>query len=106
MNADTVGLVGLGLLGGALAERFLGAGLAVVGYALAPERGGWLAGRGGRPADSARAVARGCDRLVFSLPDTPAVEAVVAELAPELRAGLVIVDTTTGDPQRTADLGA
>src|SRR5262245_44877444 len=106
MGPHTVGLVGLGLLGSALAERFLGAGFAVAGHDLDPERCRWLVGRGGRPAGSAPAVARACDRLVLSLPDTPAVEAVVAELAPELRAGLVIVDTTTGDPQRTAALGS
>jgi 3-hydroxyisobutyrate dehydrogenase-like beta-hydroxyacid dehydrogenase len=106
MNAHTVGLVGLGLLGTALAERFLRSGFSVLGFDLAANRCAVLAGLGGRPASSAEAVAGGCDRLVLSLPDTPAVEAVLGGLAPRLRKGQVIVDTTTGDPHRTALLGA
>src|SRR5437588_454041 len=104
MVAHEVGLVGLGLLGSALAERLLRADFAVLGLDLEPERRELLAKLGGRPAASVREVARACDRLVFSLPDTPAVEGVLEELAGELREGMEIVDTTTGDPGRTAVL--
>jgi 3-hydroxyisobutyrate dehydrogenase-like beta-hydroxyacid dehydrogenase len=106
MPAETIGLVGVGLLGTALAERLLGAGFAVLGFDVAPERRAALANLGGRPAASAAEVAHGCSRLVLSLPDTPVVEAVLRGLAPHLRAGMVVVDTTTGDPERTALVGA
>jgi 3-hydroxyisobutyrate dehydrogenase-like beta-hydroxyacid dehydrogenase len=106
MSAETIGLVGVGLLGTALAERFLGAGFAVVGFDVNPERCAALARLGGRPAASASEIARCCSRLVLSLPSTPIVEAVLQELAPHLSAGLYLVDTTTGDPERTAVLGA
>jgi 3-hydroxyisobutyrate dehydrogenase-like beta-hydroxyacid dehydrogenase len=106
MNPHTIGMVGLGLLGGALAERFLGAGFSVMGFDPDPGRRQALADLGGRPVASARDAARSCGRLVFSLPDTPVVESVLQEIAPELRDGLVILDTTTGDPERTAELGA
>jgi 3-hydroxyisobutyrate dehydrogenase-like beta-hydroxyacid dehydrogenase len=105
MNSRTIGMVGLGLLGGALAERFLGAGFSVVGVDLDPGRCQALGDWGGQPVASAREVVRSCDRLVLSLPDTPVVEAILLEIAPELRDGLRIVDTTTGDPERTAALG-
>jgi 3-hydroxyisobutyrate dehydrogenase-like beta-hydroxyacid dehydrogenase len=106
MSAETIGLVGVGLLGTALAERFLGAGFAVLGFDVNPERCAGLARLGGRPAGSASEIARCCSRLVLSLPGTPVVEAVLQELAPHLRAGMYLVDTTTGDPERTAALGA
>ncbi|HZU34594.1 MAG TPA: NAD(P)-dependent oxidoreductase [Gemmataceae bacterium] len=106
MNPRTIGLVGLGLLGGALAERFLGAGYSVIGFDLEPGRRRLFAEGGGQAAASSRDVARSCDRLVLCLPDTSIVESVLAEIAPELRDGLRIIDTTTGDPEQTAALGA
>src|SRR2546421_148953 len=45
-------------------------------------------------------------RVVFSLPDSGVVESVLAEAAPALRPGLVLADTTTGDPVRTAAIGS
>jgi 3-hydroxyisobutyrate dehydrogenase len=106
MDAHTVGMIGLGLLGGALAERFRGAGFAVIGFDKDPDSCRRLAELGGRPAASAREVVRACRRLVLSLPSTPVVESVLEELAPELGEGWQIVDTTTGDPERTVALGA
>jgi 3-hydroxyisobutyrate dehydrogenase-like beta-hydroxyacid dehydrogenase len=101
-----VGMVGLGLLGTALAERLLAGGWGVTGYDRDPERLAALGRLGGRPVASPREVVGAGDRLVFSLPTTEVVEAVLAGLEPVLRPGLVIVDTTTGDPERTAALGA
>jgi 3-hydroxyisobutyrate dehydrogenase-like beta-hydroxyacid dehydrogenase len=106
MDRRSVGVVGLGLLGSALAERFLGSGLSVVGYDVNPERHRALAGLGGRCAGSAGEVARACGRLVLSLPTTGVVESVLGEAAADLRAGLVVMDTTTGDPEQTAAVGA
>jgi 3-hydroxyisobutyrate dehydrogenase-like beta-hydroxyacid dehydrogenase len=106
MQPQPLGLLGLGLLGGALAQRFLMAGFQIVGYDPDPRCCATLAALGGKPAASAREVARQGSRLVFSLPSTPVVEAVLQEIAPELHAGSRIVDTTTGDPERTALLGA
>lgn len=105
MTAETVGLVGVGLLGKALAERLLRAGFSVVGYDVNSERGQALAALGGRAADSLGEIAC-CSRVLLSLPDTPIVETVLHELGPQLRAGTYLVDTTTGDPERTAALGA
>jgi 3-hydroxyisobutyrate dehydrogenase-like beta-hydroxyacid dehydrogenase len=106
MNREQLGVVGLGLLGTALAERFLRAGHAVVGFDVDPARGRTLAELGGNLAASAREVARNCERLVLSLPDSVVVERVLEEMTTDLRAGHFIVDVTTGDPERTAALGA
>jgi 3-hydroxyisobutyrate dehydrogenase-like beta-hydroxyacid dehydrogenase len=99
-------MVGLGLLGTALAERFLGAGYTVVGFDRDPARARALADMGGSSSASARKVVERCDRVVLSLPDTSTVAQVLDEVATDLRPGLFIVDTTTGEPERTAALGA
>lgn len=102
----TVGMIGLGLLGSALAERLLAAGYGVLGYDLSAERRAELTAAGGRAADAAVDVARACDVVVLSLPDADVVAKVIAQLQPALRDGLLIVDTTTGDPAESATLGA
>jgi 3-hydroxyisobutyrate dehydrogenase-like beta-hydroxyacid dehydrogenase len=99
-------MVGLGLLGTSVAERLLKGGWSVTGFDRDPGRLAALARLGGRPAAGARETLAAADRLVLSLPTTEDVEAVLAEMGPALRTGLVIVDTTTGDPDRTAALGA
>jgi len=106
---ESIGLVGIGLVGTALAENLLAAGFDVLGFARSAASRDALARRGGRPAASARAVGEGAERVILSLPDSSAVEAVV--LGPEgLFAGTprvrVILDTTTGDPERTEALAA
>ena len=52
----TVGIVGLGLLGHAVAGRLLAAGHAVVGFDVILERRDALATLGGTPASSASAA--------------------------------------------------
>jgi len=82
----TVGVVGLGLLGGAVASRLLGAGHAVVGFDVARERVAALEARGGKGAESAVAVARAAEAVFTLLPSLASVEDVV--LGP---AGLITV---------------
>lgn len=99
----TVGVIGLGLMGGALAERLLGGGLRVVGFDLRPECRERLAGLGGEPAGSAADVFAAAPVVVLSLPDSDAVAAVLGGVGEV--AGKRVIDTTTGDPDATAALG-
>ncbi len=94
----------MGLVGSALAARLIAAGYPVLGYDPAPEAGPRLAALGGRFLPHGRDVGRECRRLVFSLPASDDVDAVVSELAGELKAGDLIIDTTTGDPDRVEAL--
>jgi 3-hydroxyisobutyrate dehydrogenase-like beta-hydroxyacid dehydrogenase len=102
----TVGLVGIGLLGSALAARMLAAGFRVVGYDLDVAKRDALAAAGGEVLDSALEVFRRHDTVVLALPDSDAVAALVESVAPALRAGLLIVDTSTGDPLAAEQLAA
>jgi 3-hydroxyisobutyrate dehydrogenase-like beta-hydroxyacid dehydrogenase len=102
-------MVGIGLVGTALAENLLAAGFEVLGFARSVTSRDALARRGGRAVPSARAVGEEAERVILSLPDSSAVEDVI--LGPEgLLAGTarvrLILDTTTGDPERTEALAA
>jgi 3-hydroxyisobutyrate dehydrogenase-like beta-hydroxyacid dehydrogenase len=99
-----VGLIGVGLLGSALAERMLAGGLAVIGYDLQAGALSALQRLGGTAAGSAADVARRCDIVVLCLPDSNHVAAAIADLRPHLRQGALLIDATTGDPDATAVL--
>ena len=51
-------------------------------------------------------VTRACGRTVLSLPTSEVVEQVLGEAGDHLRDGQVVLDTTTGDPERSAAVGA
>ncbi|HEX3785739.1 MAG TPA: 2-hydroxy-3-oxopropionate reductase [Pseudonocardiaceae bacterium] len=98
----TVGFIGLGIMGGPMAEHLIAAGHQVSGFSLGP---GWaqrLTEAGGRAAaDVADAVAD-ADVVITMLPNHPEVEAVVlgdkgvlAALAP----GSLLIDMSTIRPE-------
>lgn len=101
---QTVGVIGLGLMGGALAGRFLAGGLNVVGFDLREECRHELNSAGGQSVDSIREVLESTSTVVLSLPNSDVV-AEVLEGHFKFLAGKRIIDTTTGDPDATAALG-
>ncbi|PYO17650.1 MAG: hypothetical protein DMD85_23020, partial [Candidatus Rokuibacteriota bacterium] len=72
-----VGVVGLGLLGSAVAGRLRAAGREVIGYDVVAERNRALEAIGGRAAASVAAVAEAADPICVVLPSRSAVEDVV-----------------------------
>jgi 3-hydroxyisobutyrate dehydrogenase-like beta-hydroxyacid dehydrogenase len=94
----TVGLIGIGLVGTALAERFLAAGLAVRGHDTRAASRDHLARLGGVVEAGPGEVVAACERIVLSLPDSGIVREVIEALAPRLRLGQIVIDTTTGSP--------
>jgi 3-hydroxyisobutyrate dehydrogenase-like beta-hydroxyacid dehydrogenase len=106
MAQQGIGMIGLGLMGGALAERLLGAGFSVVGYDIAAAACDGLGRIGGDVAENPAEVASRCDRVILSLPTSDVVAKVLHQMDRALRPGQIIVDTTTGDPERVAALGA
>jgi len=98
---ETVGFVGLGNMGGAIAERIRSAGFPLTVYDKRPEAARPFADRGARTASSPAEVARASDIILTSLPAPADVEAVA--LGPEgiiegIRPGNVYVDLTTSSP--------
>jgi 3-hydroxyisobutyrate dehydrogenase-like beta-hydroxyacid dehydrogenase len=105
-HTKPVGLIGIGLLGEALATRLLAAGFQVVGSDVDPARGARLRELGGRAAD-ADEIARACDPIVLAVFSTEQVEGVVERLLPKLeRTNRILLCASTCDPDRIAALGA
>jgi 3-hydroxyisobutyrate dehydrogenase-like beta-hydroxyacid dehydrogenase len=104
---EPIGLVGIGLVGTALAEHLLARGYGVVGFDIDPSRRAFLESLGGNAVDGPLEVARRCRRVFLSLMTTDIVREVVegangllrADPAPEF-----IIDTTTGTPEETVEL--
>jgi 3-hydroxyisobutyrate dehydrogenase-like beta-hydroxyacid dehydrogenase len=101
-----VGLIGVGLLGGAIAERLLGRGFRVLGTDIDPSRCEALRRSGGETVPDPSEVVRSGDRIVLSLPTSAVVAAVIDGVEAALRPGQTIIDTTTGDPASAQAAGA
>lgn len=90
-----VGILGLGIMGGAYASHLRKAGYQVHGYDPAPAGMDALRASGGHPEDSPAAVARAADHLLIALPSAAALGAVMDEITPELRPGMVLAEMGT-----------
>jgi 3-hydroxyisobutyrate dehydrogenase-like beta-hydroxyacid dehydrogenase len=103
-QSPAVGLIGLGLMGSALAERLLGAGQRVLGWDIDPGRVAALRQSGGAVAADSQEVFSSCRRVLLSLPSHREVADVVQAAGASLSRGLTIIDTTTGDPASAQEL--
>jgi 3-hydroxyisobutyrate dehydrogenase-like beta-hydroxyacid dehydrogenase len=92
---STVGVIGLGIMGGAMASNLLQAGFRVVGYDVARAARRMLARAGGIAARSGADVARRAPIVITSLPSVAALAAVSEEIARAGRKGLIVVETST-----------
>jgi putative dehydrogenase len=107
-DRNPVGLIGVGLLGQALAHRLLGAGFEVIGFDVDPAKNVRFAELGGRAAASIADVAKRCEPIVLAVFSTDQVEQVIeGELLPALgeRSGKTVLCASTCDPDRVAALG-
>ncbi|MBU0611142.1 MAG: NAD(P)-dependent oxidoreductase [Armatimonadetes bacterium] len=105
MTQRTVGLIGLGLAGNAIARRLIAQGVSVTGYDLAASASAAAAQIGVFLAADAATLARAQPVLLLSLPDSDVVKRLLWDdgLADALRPGALILDLTTGRPQDAAD---
>ena len=99
-----LGLIGIGLLGSALAQRLIAGAFTVHGYDLDSDRLDAFRRAGGLAAADARSIFGDCSRVILSLPSHCEVAALLRENAAALRPGSTIIDTTTGDPATSETL--
>jgi 3-hydroxyisobutyrate dehydrogenase-like beta-hydroxyacid dehydrogenase len=99
---QSVGLVGTGLFGTAVAERLLADGFPVRVYNRTREKADPLLARGAEWSDN---PLKECRRIIFSLYTTEQVAGVLDQMQAGLQPGQIIVDTSTSDPQQTVALG-
>jgi 3-hydroxyisobutyrate dehydrogenase-like beta-hydroxyacid dehydrogenase len=103
----TVGLIGLGNMGTAVAERLLDAGYPLVVSNRTPGKAEALGDRGAVVAGSAAELAAQVDVVITSVADDAAFEAVAGDVVAAARPGTVLVDLSTVSPaasERVADL--
>jgi 3-hydroxyisobutyrate dehydrogenase-like beta-hydroxyacid dehydrogenase len=101
-----IGIIGLGLIGSALARRLLAAGYTVRGYDIDAGRCASLDEAGGEPVHSPREIAAGCRTILVAVLDTGQVEAVLEgpEGIGEAASGCNVICTSTCDPERIVAL--
>lgn len=101
-----IGLIGLGLLGKALAQRLLSSGYAVCGFDIDATACAAASNLGVDVVDAPQSVALSCGRILLSLPQSEVRQALLfgdTALAEALSEGTLLLDTTTG---RAEDLEA
>jgi 3-hydroxyisobutyrate dehydrogenase len=100
--------LGLGVMGGPMARHLAQKGHDVTVWNRTGEKaGGWVAKVGtGRAAATPAEAISGAAFIFLCLGDDPDVEAVFAALSPELKAGQVIADHTTGSAGLARKLAA
>jgi putative dehydrogenase len=91
----TVGIVGLGIMGGAFARNLIADRWRVIGYDIDPARRRALARARVEIARDAAEVARGTRSLITSLPHPAALAATVEAIAAAGARPLVVVETST-----------
>jgi len=90
-----VGIVGLGIMGGAFAENLVAAGWRVIGYDVAPGRRRALAKHGIEIAADAGEVARAARTVILSLPKPAALAATATAIAAAGVRRRIVVECST-----------
>jgi 3-hydroxyisobutyrate dehydrogenase len=98
----TVGLIGLGNMGTAFAERLLDGGYDLLVYNRTAAKAEPLAARGAAVADTAEELAERVDVVLTSLPNDEAFESVAEEAVGAMRPNGVLVDMSTVSPGASA----
>jgi 3-hydroxyisobutyrate dehydrogenase len=89
----TIGVIGLGIIGGVWTRHYAAAGVLAGCWNRTPQPAmpGWK--------DSPEAVAAAADAVQIVVADPPAVQAVLDRILPQLGPGKVVIQSTTIDPE-------
>jgi putative dehydrogenase len=95
MAKKKVGVIGLGIMGGAFAQNLIKAGWHVVGYDIDPDRRRAMAKAGVEIAADAKALATETPTIITSLPKPAALDATVKAIVEAHVGPRVIVEAST-----------
>lgn len=101
-----MGLIGLGSMGTAMAERLIDAGYELSVYNRTPGKAGALAERGATVAETAAELVERVDVVLTSLANDEALQAVAEGVIAVARAGTILVDTSTVSPAVSAGVAS
>jgi putative dehydrogenase len=108
MQARSIGIIGVGLMGTAFAQRLAAAGFGVAGYDVDAAKAAQMTELGGEAAASIAEIARECAPILLAVFNTDQVEEVLEKhLLPALgdHSGRIVLCASTCDPDRIAALG-
>lgn len=107
MPASTgpIGIIGLGLLGSAIAERLLFHGETLCGYDLNDQQRQTFQSQGGLAVEQPETIFTDCQLVILSLPTSEIVRELVECHTKSMRASQLVVDTTTGEPAQMVEIG-
>ena len=106
---QTIGMIGLGIMGMPMAGRLIAAGYPLVVYDIKPGAADALVAQGAQPGASPRDVAARADVIITMLPDSAEVEqAVFGEdgVLAGIRKGALLVDMSSISPKTAQKIGA
>ena len=89
------GIIGVGIMGSAIARNLIAARLPVIGFDIAAQRQKELAAMGGEAARSAAEVAAGADIILTSLPSVAALDESAAAIRGRARKGMIVAELST-----------
>jgi L-threonate 2-dehydrogenase len=99
LNMKNIGIIGLGIMGGAMARELLKAGYVVAGLDVVPAANARLKKMGGIVAKSATELANMSDVVIVSLSTSFALQETTKGLALSVRRekgnGLIVIETST-----------
>ncbi len=87
-----VGIVGLGIMGTAMARHLIDADFEVHGYDVLDDKVANFVEMGGIAATSGADVAAACEMVIFSLPTIPSLEAATDDVAAGAHEGLIAAE--------------
>jgi 3-hydroxyisobutyrate dehydrogenase len=105
--SESVGFIGLGIMGLGMARNLLKAGFALTAWNRTVSKAEALASEGAKLARSPADLAGKCDVIVVCVSDTPDVEAVLLDedgVIHGVQAGSLVVDCSTISPIKTQQL--
>ena len=91
----TVGIIGLGIMGGAIARNLIERGWRVIGFDIDPAQRTEFEGSGGTVAIGVAAVVRDTPIILTSLPSPEAVEKVAQEIAGSKQSSRIVAELST-----------
>lgn len=97
-----MGLIGLGNMGTAMAERLLDAGFHLVVSSRTSAKAGALAAQGATAAGTPAELVEQVDMVLTSLPDDQAFESVARTVVAAARPGVLLADASTVSPDVSA----
>src|SRR6516225_7273165 len=92
---NKIGVIGLGIMGGAIARNLMAAGFSVSGFDIDKDRTQAAASSGAAAHGSAVGAAEGVDLVLTSLLSIAALDATVEALAATRRPGLILAELST-----------